>query len=416
MTDHPQIDRFLDGLGEQRARLLRLVGPDADPGELAGELGELVQQLVVAEEELRVQHEELQQTRAQLLRSAGERDQLLGAAEDAHVVTDDQGLVLSVNRAAERLVRQPLARRTPRPLATWFVLDDRHAVRTALGAARDVRDVLPLTPVRLARAGAPDLPVSLEVTRAVEPRTGRTVLRWHLHELATGPHALDEPPAQARPQVDDAVARGVLALVQELADLSEDDREAALPAARRRVVETAVELVPGADGAVLTERVRRHACHPVAATDEHVTAYAHAQAADPTGPLQRAAAGGTVVADDPLGGGVVAVGLGSSRVLAVVGAHPAAFDETAVRATELLAAHAGIALRQVAIAAQLQAAALGRQRVGEAVGVLVERHRITPDVAFERLRAASMQRNLELRRLAELVVDTGLDPMLAGRD
>nr|WP_284286947.1 ANTAR domain-containing protein [Angustibacter aerolatus] len=44
---------------------------------------------------------------------------------------------------------------------------------------------------------------------------------------------------------------------------------------------------------------------------------------------------------------------------------------------------------------RLQAAALGRQRVGEAVGVLVERHRITPDVAFERLRAASMQRNLE---------------------
>ncbi|GMA84872.1 hypothetical protein GCM10025868_01220 [Angustibacter aerolatus] len=217
MTDHPQIDRFLDGLGEQRARLLRLVGPDADPGEPGRRASaSWCSRLVVAEEEpAGAARGACSRPCARCCAARASATSLLGAAEDAHVVTDDQGLVLSVNRAAERLVRQPLARRTPRPLATWFVLDDRHAVRTALGAARDGRDVLPLTPVRLARAGAPDLPVSLEVTRAVEPRTGRTVLRWHLHEpgdrAARPRRAAGAGPAPGRRRR----RPGVLALVQE---------------------------------------------------------------------------------------------------------------------------------------------------------------------------------------------------------
>lgn len=48
--------------------------------------------------------------------------------------------------------------------------------------------------------------------------------------------------------------------------------------------------------------------------------------------------------------------------------------------------------------------------IGQAVGILVERHRVTPADAFERLKQASQQRNLKLRAVAELVIETGADP------
>lgn len=48
--------------------------------------------------------------------------------------------------------------------------------------------------------------------------------------------------------------------------------------------------------------------------------------------------------------------------------------------------------------------------IGQAVGILVERHRVTPAEAFERLKRASQQRNVKLRAVAELVIETGSDP------
>lgn len=48
--------------------------------------------------------------------------------------------------------------------------------------------------------------------------------------------------------------------------------------------------------------------------------------------------------------------------------------------------------------------------VGQAVGILIERHRITPAEAFIRLRSASQQRNIKLREIAARVIETGADP------
>lgn len=48
--------------------------------------------------------------------------------------------------------------------------------------------------------------------------------------------------------------------------------------------------------------------------------------------------------------------------------------------------------------------------IGQAVGILVERHRVTPTAAFERLKRASQDRNLKLRAVAEEVIETGADP------
>lgn len=84
---------------------------------------------------------------------------------------------------------------------------------------------------------------------------------------------------------------------------------------------------------------------------------------------------------------------------------------------DLLAQTLAIAVDRVSLAqwaadreAHLRAAIDSHGLIGQATGVLVERHRVTPAVAFARLRQASQNRNIRLRDLAERVVSTGSDP------
>ena len=58
----------------------------------------------------------------------------------------------------------------------------------------------------------------------------------------------------------------------------------------------------------------------------------------------------------------------------------------------------------------LQLAVQSHQLIGQAIGILVERHRISPNEAFGRLKAASQNRNLKLRELARRVIETGQEP------
>ena len=60
--------------------------------------------------------------------------------------------------------------------------------------------------------------------------------------------------------------------------------------------------------------------------------------------------------------------------------------------------------------AHLQHAVESHRLVGQATGILVERHRLLPGEAFDRLRRASQRRNLKLREVAMQVIETGLDP------
>jgi GAF domain-containing protein len=56
-------------------------------------------------------------------------------------------------------------------------------------------------------------------------------------------------------------------------------------------------------------------------------------------------------------------------------------------------------------------AALGtRETIGEALGILMERERITADQAFDILRRASQHLNIKLREVAQHLVDTGESP------
>jgi len=57
-----------------------------------------------------------------------------------------------------------------------------------------------------------------------------------------------------------------------------------------------------------------------------------------------------------------------------------------------------------------QAALSTREVIGEALGILMERERISADQAFDVLRRASQYLNVKLREVAQNLVDTGEDP------
>lgn len=82
-----------------------------------------------------------------------------------------------------------------------------------------------------------------------------------------------------------------------------------------------------------------------------------------------------------------------------------------------LATHLGRAMDRITTAeafeerqAHLQRALEGHRVVGQAIGILVERHRITASQAFDLLRDASQHRNIKMRDIAQRVIETGLDP------
>ena len=77
-----------------------------------------------------------------------------------------------------------------------------------------------------------------------------------------------------------------------------------------------------------------------------------------------------------------------------------------VRAAELIAAHAGIALMALNRAGELWKAVDARHRVGQAQGILMERHHIDADEAFQVMRRLSQHRNIPVRTIADHLLDT----------
>jgi AmiR/NasT family two-component response regulator len=61
----------------------------------------------------------------------------------------------------------------------------------------------------------------------------------------------------------------------------------------------------------------------------------------------------------------------------------------------------------MAHAAELQRALVSNRRIGMAMGILMERHRLTEEHAFDRLRDLSQRSNVKLRDVAEQVIYTG---------
>ena len=227
-----------------------------------------------------------------------------------------------------------------------------------------------------------------------------------------------------------AIGRDDLAvrLSRSARDMQQEDDPAATLAA---VVAAAVQLVPGADqGSISAVTGRRHITNEaasgelprrvdalqqetgegpcLAAAYEQQTVRVDDMATEPRWPTfaRRAAEAGAgsmlslqlFVSGDNLG------------ALNLYG-EPGAFDDESEHVGLLFASHAAIAYSAARRESQLLRAVGTRELIGQAQGILMERHKIPAHEAFARLITASQDRNVKLREIAESLIETGMTPV-----
>lgn len=93
--------------------------------------------------------------------------------------------------------------------------------------------------------------------------------------------------------------------------------------------------------------------------------------------------------------------------LNLMSARPSAFDDDSLSTAALFAALAAVALNAAQTEESLQLALKSRDIIGQAMGILMERHGITDKEAFHRLSTASQGLNVRLKDVADQVVLTG---------
>ncbi len=95
---------------------------------------------------------------------------------------------------------------------------------------------------------------------------------------------------------------------------------------------------------------------------------------------------------------------------------PAAFSEHHERVTALLATFAALALAEAQQAEQMHDALANRDIIGQAKGILMERHGVTADAAFAVLSRVSQAENVKLAEVARRFTETGELPAGSGRE
>lgn len=89
--------------------------------------------------------------------------------------------------------------------------------------------------------------------------------------------------------------------------------------------------------------------------------------------------------------------------LNLYGRRPGAFSKDIETAGWLLASHAAVALDSARTIDQLEHAMETRHAIGEAIGILRERHKLSEEDAFDVLRRISQHHNVKLRDVAQRV-------------
>jgi AmiR/NasT family two-component response regulator len=87
-----------------------------------------------------------------------------------------------------------------------------------------------------------------------------------------------------------------------------------------------------------------------------------------------------------------------------------AFDDESEHVALQFASHAAVAMSGERAKGHLRAAVSTREVFGQAQGILMERFRITGDMAFHMLMLASQDSNRKLRDIADELVSTGQLP------
>ncbi|MGY1760890.1 ANTAR domain-containing protein [Geodermatophilus sp. SYSU D00779] len=108
--------------------------------------------------------------------------------------------------------------------------------------------------------------------------------------------------------------------------------------------------------------------------------------------------------------------------LNVYARRPDAFDEASRAVATGFAPYAAVAAGTVQAyrkaretADNLQIALESRAVIEQAKGILIERHKLTPEQAFQALATVSMSRNVKVRQIAEHLVLTGELPLVRSR-
>ncbi|MFJ9821791.1 GAF and ANTAR domain-containing protein [Streptomyces sp. NPDC101151] len=86
---------------------------------------------------------------------------------------------------------------------------------------------------------------------------------------------------------------------------------------------------------------------------------------------------------------------------------PGAFTEASETAGWLLASHAAVAFSSARTHAQMEQAVATRHTIGEAMGILMGRHHLTEEQAFDVLRRYSQENNIKLREVARRICAKG---------
>lgn len=194
-----------------------------------------------------------------------------------------------------------------------------------------------------------------------------------------------------------------------------------------RVTSAAVLEIDGADYAGIT-LIEGREIQTEAASDEVVTLVDREQCRLQQGPCLEALRRERTVRTDDLHAeprwpdfAAAALSLGIESMLAVqlfvngksLGAlniystTPNAFNDDDESTAMLLAAHAAVAMQATNDKVHLRTALESRDLIGQAKGVLMERHKIDSKQAFDLLVYASQRRQIKLRTIAEQLTITG---------
>ncbi|MEO7260429.1 MAG: GAF and ANTAR domain-containing protein [Jatrophihabitantaceae bacterium] len=223
----------------------------------------------------------------------------------------------------------------------------------------------------------------------------------------------------------DRLAERLSALARSLE--AQRDLQATLDA----VVRAAVDTVPGAMEASISEIQRHRDVKTLAATGELPRAVDHAQYDLGEGPcLDSLYDQRTVRLSDleteprwprfvarasELGvGSMLAVQLfvdgENMGALNLTSRQANAFDDESEHVALMFASHASVAMSGERARGHLQAAVSTREVIGQAQGILMERFKITGEMAFHMLMLASQDSNRKLREIADELVSTGALP------
>jgi len=417
------VDQLLFAMRHGRDRLLALANGDGvSPDEIVSAIDEIGEHLLVADEELRVQNEYITQSTQRLDLLVAMHEELFTNAPSAYLQSDVAGRVLRFNAAARRLLQLDPTPGQPVLMTSLVRPDDRSTIRdiaTALRSASTTRAVRRTQPfeVVVQRGDGRQLPAVISARRSTDGVSGRFLLHWEIQE--TAPIVTTETHNATR----------ALQAITEAAAIMNDQQTTAMTL--QHVVQMAGAAVPHSEQVGVTLIRSRSRVETPAATGDLAAACDELQYTLREGPCLHAAKANRPVRVDDMtrerrwprfAPRAASLGVRSMLVLPLAAARGTvgalnlysrrvnAFDPDDELIGQSFATHAAIALVHVELEQNLRVGLETRQEIGQAVGILMERHRLNPSAAFELLVEASQRSHMKLRDIANRMVETGEDP------